>query len=57
MDTKIEKLCQKYEETWGKKIDCKIIPSGMTQEKFVKCLELMIVDNLSLLVAFNRLFK
>ena len=54
---KIEELCQKYEETWGKKVEYKIIPNGITQEKFVKCLELMISDNLSLLVAYNKLFK
>ena len=54
---KIEELCQKYEEAWGKKVEYKIIPNGITQEKFVKCLELMIADNLSLLVAYNKLFK
>lgn len=54
---KIEELSQKYEETWGKKVDYKIMPNGITQEKFVKCLELMIADNLSLLVAYNKLFK
>ena len=54
---KIEELCQKYEETYGKKIEYKIMPNGITQEKFVKCLELMIADNLSLLVAYNKLFK
>lgn len=54
---KIEELCQKYEKTWGKKVDYKIIPIGITQEKFVKCLELMIEDNLSLVVAYTKLFK
>ena len=54
---KIEELSQKYEKTWGKKVDYKIMPNGITQEKFVKCLELMIADNLSLLVAYNKLFK
>lgn len=53
----IEELSQKYEETWGEKVDYKIIPNGITQEKFVKCLELMIADNLSLAVAYTKLFK
>lgn len=53
----IEELSQKYEETWGKKVNCKIIPNGITQEKFVECLKLMIEDNLSLVVAYNKLFK
>ena len=54
---KIEELCKKYKETWGKEVDDKIIPKGITQEKFVKCLELMIEDNLSLVVAYAKLFK
>ena len=54
---KIEELCKKYEDTWGKKVDYTIIPIGITQEKFVKCLELMITDNLSLVVAYNKVFK
>lgn len=53
----IEELSQKYEETWGKKVDYKIIHNGITQEKIVKCLELMIADNLSLAVAYTKLFK
>lgn len=54
---KVEELSKKYKETWGKEVDYSIIPRGLTQEKLVKCLELMIEDNLSLLVAYNKLFK
>ena len=54
---KIEELSKKYKETWGKEIDYSIMPIGITQEKFVKCLELMIDDNLSLVVAYTKLFK
>ena len=54
---KIEELSKRYKETWGKKVDYTIIPIGITQEKFVKCLELMIEDNLSLVVAYTKLFK
>lgn len=54
---KIDELSKKYKETWGKEVDCSILPRGISQEKLVKCLELMIDDNLSLLVAYNKLFK
>ena len=54
---KIEALSKKYKETWGKEVDYTIMPRGITQEKFVKCLELMIEDNLSLVVAYTKLFK
>lgn len=54
---KIEELNKKYEETWGKEVNYAIIPNGITQEKLVKCLELMIEDNLSLVVAYTKLFK
>ena len=54
---KIDELSKRYKETWGKEVDCSIFPSGISQEKLVKCLELMIDDNLSLLVAYNKLFK
>ena len=54
---KIEELNKKYKETWGKEVDYNILPKGISQEKLVKCLELMIDDNLSLLVAYTKLFK
>lgn len=54
---KVEELNKRYKETWGKEVDYTIIPSGITQEKLVKCLELMIENNISLLVAYSRLFK
>ena len=54
---KIEELCKMYKETWGKEVEYTIMPNGITQEKFVKCLELMIADNLSLIVAYTKLFK
>ena len=54
---KMDELCKKYRETWGKEVDCAIMPNGITQERFVKCLELMIADNLSLIVAYTKLFK
>ena len=54
---RIEELNKKYEETWGKEVDYHILPRGISQEKLVKCLELMIEDNLSLLVAYNKIFK
>ena len=54
---KIEELNKKYKETWGKEVDYHILPKGISQEKLVKCLELMIEDNLSLIVAYKKLFK
>ena len=54
---KIEELNIIYSQTWGKEVDYSIIPNGITQEKLVNCLELMIEENLSLLVAYNKLFK
>ena len=54
---KIEKLSRSYKETWGKEVDYTILPREITQEEFVKCLELMIEDNLSLIVAYTKLFK
>lgn len=54
---RIEELSKKYEETWGNEVDYTIMPKGITQEKLVKCLELMIEDNLSLVVAYTKLFK
>lgn len=53
---KIDELNKKYEETWGKEVDYTIIPKGITQEKLVKCLELMSEDNISLVVAYTKLF-
>ena len=54
---KIEELCKKYKETWWKEMDYTVMPNRITQEKFVKCLELMIADNLNLVVAYTKLFK
>ena len=54
---KIDELSKKYKEIWGKEVDYSILPKGISQEKLVKCLELMIDNNLSLLVAYNKLFK
>lgn len=54
---KIDELSKRYKETWGKEVDCSILPKGISQEKLAKCLELMIEDNLSLLVAYKKLFK
>lgn len=54
---KVRELSRKYKETWGQEVDCSLIPREMTQEKLVKCLELMISDNVSLLVAYHKLFK
>ncbi len=53
----VEELEKKYEETWGKEVDYTIIPNGITQEKLVKCIELMIEENLSLVEAYTTLFK
>ena len=52
----VEKLNQKYKEIWGKDVNYSVIPKGLTQEKLIKCLELMIETNDSLLVAYNKLF-
>ena len=38
-------------------MDYTVMPNRITQEKFVKCLELMIADNLNLVVAYTKLFK
>lgn len=54
---RVRKLSRKYKETWGQEVDCSVIPREITQEKLVKCLELMISDNVSLLVAYHKLFK
>ena len=53
---KVEELNKKYLETWGKEVDYTIIPKGITQEKLVKCLALMIETNDSLPVAYYKLF-
>ncbi len=54
---RVRELSRKYKETWGQEVDCSVIPREITQEKLVKCLELMISDNVSLLVAYHKLFK
>lgn len=53
---RVNELCKKYQETYGKEIDFTIIPKGLTQEKLEKCIELMIDDNLSLIVAYEKLY-
>ena len=52
---RIEELNQKYKDTYNKEVDYTVIPKGITQEKLIKCLELIISDNLSLIVAYNKL--
>lgn len=54
---RIEELNKKYKATYNKEVDYTVIPKGITQEKLIKCLELMISDNLSLLAAYNKLEK
>ena len=54
---RIEELNKKYKDTYNKEVDYTVIPKGITQEKLIKCLELMLSDNLSLLVAYNKLEK
>lgn len=54
---KIQELNEKYKDTWGKEVDYTIIPKGITQEKLVECLELMTSENISLIVAYNKIFK
>lgn len=53
---KVNELCKKYQETYGKEIDFTIMPKGITQEKLAKCIELMVDDNLSLVVAYKKLY-
>ena len=55
--SKIKELNEKYKETWGKEVDYTIIPKGITQEKLVEWLELMTSENISLIVAYNKIFK
>ena len=56
---KIEELSKLYKETWEREIDLSLWPNlkGMTQQKMVKCIELMIEDNISLIVAYAKLFN
>lgn len=54
---RIEELNKKYKDTYNKEVDYTVIPKGITQEKLIKCLELMISDNLSLLVAYSKIEK
>ena len=53
----VEELNKKYKEVWQKEVDYTVVPRGLTQEKLVLCLKLMIEENLSLLMAYNKLFK
>ncbi len=54
---RVNKLCEKYKETYGKEVDYTIIPRGITLEKMEKCLELMINENLSLVVVYTKLYS
>ena len=54
---RVNELCKKYQETYGKEIDFTIIPKSITQEKLEKCIRLMIDDNISLVVAYDRLYR
>ena len=54
---RVEELSRRYRETWGQEVDYTVIPPGLTQEKLVSCLELMIEDNISLVAAYTRLFS
>lgn len=54
---KVNELCKVYEQTWGKKVDFKIIPPMITQEQLVEVVSLMIQTNDSLLVAWNKLYN
>ena len=54
---RVEELSRRYRETWGQEVDYTVIPQGLTQEKLVSCLELMIGDNISLVEAYTRLFS
>ena len=54
---RVNELCKKYQETYGKEIDFTIIPQGITQEKLEKCIRLMIDDNISLVIAYDRLYR
>lgn len=54
---KVAELGKVYEETWGKKVDYKIMPPNITQEQLVEILSLMIKTNDSLLVAWNKLYN
>ena len=53
----VNELCKKYQEAYGTEIDFTIIPKGITQEKLEKCIRLMIDDNISLVVAYDRLYR
>lgn len=53
----IKDLNKKYKKIWGKDVDYKIIPFGITQEKLMECLKLMIETNDSLLVSYNKLYN
>lgn len=54
---RIEELNKNYKEIWKKEVDYTFIPRGISQERLVKCLELMLETNDSLLVAYNKLYK
>lgn len=52
----VNEVNKKYKDTYKKEVDFRIMPKGITQAKLIKCIELMINDNLSLLVAYNKLY-
>lgn len=51
----IEELLVKYQQTYGKEADVTLVPHNISQQKVIRCLNLMISDNLSFPVAFGRL--
>ena len=51
---RIEQLESEYEDKWGKKVDCLIIPQGITQEKLVSVLERIVDTGESILVGWNK---
>lgn len=51
-----EELMQKYEYNWGKKLETKSMPRGMTQEKFVVVMERIVETGESILVGWNKCF-
>ena len=53
---RVDKLCKEYKEIYGKEVDFTVVPKRLTQEKLEKCVELMIKDNLSLIVAYEKIY-
>ena len=53
----IKILEQRYLENWGKEVDYIVLPVGLTQEKLVKILEIIVETGESILVGFNKINK